>query len=111
MKIHSDYRNVEGHEEAHGAEMRVVIGQEENAPNFVMRVFELQPGASSPYHTHPWEHEVFVFSGRGSVRNEAGEETPLEPDSVVYVEPNERHSFTNVGDDLLRFVCVIPKLD
>ena len=56
MKIHSDYREVEGHEEAHGAEMRVVIGPEENAPNFVMRVFELQPGAASPYHTHPWEH-------------------------------------------------------
>ena len=110
MKIHADYHDIHASEEAPGADMRVVIGPEENAPNFVMRVFEVKPGSSSPHHTHPWEHEVYVISGKGVVRSES-DETRLEADSVVYVEPEERHSFTNVGDDLLRFVCVIPKVE
>jgi quercetin dioxygenase-like cupin family protein len=44
---------------AEGVSIRVVIGAKEKAPNFVMRVFDVEPGASSPPHTHDWEHESF----------------------------------------------------
>ena len=37
-----------------GMEKRVMIGPQQGAPNFVMRVFDLPPGASSPYHSHDW---------------------------------------------------------
>jgi quercetin dioxygenase-like cupin family protein len=110
MKIHSDYREVKASEEVPGVDMRVVIGPNEEAPNFVMRVFEVEPGASTPFHSHPWEHEVYVFGGAGRVRSDAGE-TELSAGSVVYVAPDEQHCFSNAGDDLLRFVCVIPKPD
>jgi hypothetical protein len=33
---------------AEGVSIRVVIGAKEKAPNFVMRVFDVEPGASSP---------------------------------------------------------------
>jgi mannose-6-phosphate isomerase-like protein (cupin superfamily) len=26
----------------------------------------------------------------------------------VFVPPNEEHQFTNTGDEVLRFVCLIP---
>ena len=35
-----------------GMKKRVVIGPKEGAPNFVMRVFDQAPGASSDYHSH-----------------------------------------------------------
>ena len=110
MKIHRNYYDVAASEEAPGVDMRVVIGAKENAPNFVMRVFDVKPGSSTPYHSHNWEHEVYVLSGHGTVRGESSE-TPLETGSVVYVAPEEQHCFSNTGDEPLRFVCVIPRTD
>ena len=105
-----DYRDVEGTEEKPGVLMRTVIGADEGAPRFAMRVFETKPDASTPLHSHWWEHEVFVLSGRGLVHGQTGE-TEIQSGSVVFIEPNERHCFSNTGDELLRFVCVIPLVE
>ena len=96
--------------EAEGVSLRVVIGEKEGAPNFVMRVVDLQPGASSPRDCHDWEHEVFVLSGKGRVYG-GGEEVTLSPGYTVFVPPMEEHQFSNVGDEILRFVCLIPLLE
>ena len=88
--------------------MRVLIGEEQRAPNFVMRHFEVLPGGSTPYHDHPWEHEVFVLSGRGRVNTEEGE-TPLETGSFVFVPAGEKHNFETLGNEPLEFLCIIPK--
>jgi quercetin dioxygenase-like cupin family protein len=96
--------------EAEGVSIRVVIGAKEKAPNFVMRVFDVEPGASSPRHTHDWEHEVFVLAGKGKVYG-GGREVALEPGYTVFVPPTEEHQFTNTGDEVLRFVCLIPLLE
>jgi len=106
MKIYH-YHEVEASEKSPGVEMRTVIGAKQGAPNFAMRVFQLVPGASPPIHSHPWEHEVFVLSGRGRVHSESGD-TEIGEGSVVFVEPNEPHGFSSTGDEPLRFVCVIP---
>ncbi len=50
-----------------GVTVRWVIRESDGAPHFAMRVFEVEPGKASPFHTHGWEHEVFVLSGRGHV--------------------------------------------
>jgi quercetin dioxygenase-like cupin family protein len=96
--------------EAEGVSFRVVIGEKEKAPNFVMRVFDVEPGASSPRHTHDWEHEVFILSGTGRVYG-GGKEVSLSPGFTVYVPPMEEHQFTNTGDEVLQFVCLIPVLE
>jgi quercetin dioxygenase-like cupin family protein len=109
MKV-QNYRQVERKEEVPGVIMRIVAGPEEGAPNFVMRLFEIQPQSSTPYHSHAWEHEVFVLSGSGVVRHEQAE-TQLSEGDVVFVAPDEQHSFVNKGENLLRFICVIPLVD
>lgn len=90
-----------------GVEKRVMIGPKQGAPNFVMRVFDLGPGSSSPYHTHDWEHEVFVLSGEGVVVTEGGE-TPVKVDDAVFVPANEKHCLRNEGQDTFRFMCLVP---
>ncbi len=87
--------------------IRVLMGAAVGAPNFVMRQFEVAPGGATPYHTHDWEHEVFVLSGRGKVRRKDGE-SELGPGSFVYVAPNEEHAFACAGDSPLSFLCVVP---
>ena len=105
MKVRN-YREVAADTEIPGVALRTVISAEE-APRFAMRVLEVAVGASTPFHTHDWEHEVFILSGRGKVRGADGERQ-LAPNDVVFVAPGEEHCFTNTGDELFRFICCIP---
>ena len=93
-----------------GVTVRWVINKSDGAPNFAMRVFDVQPGANTPYHTHPWEHEVFVLAGQGVAKGANGE-TPIAYGTVAYIPPNEEHQFVNTGDEILRFICLIPHTD
>ena len=97
-------------EGAIGVSKRVLAGLEEGAPNFVMRLFELTPGGRTPNHTHNWEHEVFVVDGEGYAESDAGNRD-LVPGTAVYVAPGEPHGFVNTGDSVLRFICVVPRID
>jgi hypothetical protein len=72
-----------------------------------MRVLEIQSGNSTPFHSHGWEHETFVLSGQGVVKQEHGEKAVCYG-SVIFIEPNEKHSFTNVSGEVLRLIDVIP---
>ena len=96
-------------EEAKNTYIRWLIGEDLNPPTFYMRLFEVEEGGETPYHTHDWEHEVFVLEGEGAVRNEKGELIPLRPGSFVLVRPNEKHQFINTGSGVLKFLCLIPK--
>ena len=102
MKV-SNYLETEPTEEVPGALKREVITEKDGAPNFAMRVIEVKPGGSSPFHSHPWEHEVFILSGQGVVKGEQGE-SQIKKESVIFVAPDEKHSFVNKGKEPLRFV-------
>ena len=94
-------------DEAKGVGMKVLISEEDGAPTSVMRVFDVAPGGYTPFHTHNWEHEVYVLRGKGVVKD-GQKEHPLEKGSFVLVLPREEHQFINRGDEVLRFICVVP---
>lgn len=94
-------------EGAAGVRKRVLISEDDGAPNFIMRRFTVAPGGNTPYHTHSWEHEVYTLNGRGEVR-QGNSAMELSAGSVVLVIPNERHNFVNTGDEPLDFLCIIP---
>ena len=108
--IVSSYLDTKPVQELPGVVKREVICADKGAPNFCMRVIDVAPGAFTPSHEHPWEHEVFVLSGRGVVVGKEGE-TQITKDSVVFVPPDEHHCFINNGNAPLRFICVIPIVD
>jgi quercetin dioxygenase-like cupin family protein len=94
-------------EGAAGCQVQILVGQEEQAPNFVMRQFEIAPGGHTPRHFHDYEHEVFVVEGSGVVM-EGDQEHPLHAGDVVFVAPSDVHQFRNTGPGPLRFLCLIP---
>ena len=102
-----DYKDVIPVPYGQGIEKRVAIGPKQGAPTFVMRVFDIPPGTSTPFHSHDWEHEVFVLAGEGAVVGDEGE-TPLKAEDVIFVPAGEKHYFTNRGQDIFRFICVVP---
>lgn len=86
---------------------RVMIGKEDGAKNFCMRIFELGKEGYTPKHTHDWEHEVFVHSGTGEVLIE-DKWYPVSEGSAIFVPANIEHQFKNTSDKTLIFICLIP---
>jgi len=109
MKIFH-YQNVEEkdvEEEASRLRVRWLITKEMGAENFAMRLFEMEPRGYSPFHRHPWEHEVFVLEGEGSVVGEV-KERKFRAGDVIFVPANEKHQFKNNGEKTVKFLCLIP---
>jgi len=94
-------------EGATGCRMRCLIGPDDGAPRFSMRLFEVASGGHTPKHRHAHEHEVFVLEGIGAVL-EGDREHPLRAGVCVYVPPEELHQFRNTGVGPLKFLCLIP---
>lgn len=107
--VHSSRIKLENMEEsgAEGIRVRWLIRKEDGAPNFAMRLFELQPYGHSPLHSHGWEHEVYILEGQCKVECE-GHERNAGAGYVVYIPPNARHKFANNGKSVLKFLCMVP---
>ena len=86
---------------------RVLIGKDDGARNFCMRMFELAQGTTSPQHSHEWEHEMFIHSGKGEVFCD-GSWLPVETGSAIFIPGNEVHQLRNSSDKPLVFICLIP---
>jgi quercetin dioxygenase-like cupin family protein len=112
MKIFH-YRDVEAKDAEEGAsklKVRWLMTKDMGAENFAMRFFEMGPEGYSPFHSHPWEHEVFILEGEGIVVG-GGEERKFRAGDVIFVPPNEKHQFKNTGETTVKFLCLIPYIE
>ena len=94
-------------EGAEGVTIRWLVSKDDGAPNFQMRLFEIDSGGRTPLHTHEWEHEVYILGGEGVLIFE-GEEHPFEQGYYAFVPAGREHSFINKGEGVLSFICVVP---
>ena len=97
-------------EDSQGVVIRPMISGADGAPTFAMRYFEIAVGGYTPLHSHAWEHEIFILSGRASVTGPDGSRM-LEPGTAVFIPPDEEHQFRNEGDAPLIMTCSIPLQD
>ena len=91
------------------AVIHILIGENENAPNSIMRFIQLDSGGHSRLEQHSHEHEVIILQGKGKVQIE-NEISDVEPFDVVFIEGNALHQFSNPYDEAFGFICIIPKL-
>ena len=92
---------------AQGVQMRLMVGRDDGAPNFAMRIFDVEPGGQTPHHQHNYEHEVMVLEGTGDAYS-GDTPHPVQAGDVLFVPANEVHQFRNTGDQLFRFMCLVP---
>jgi len=90
-----------------GVVVRRLVGVQEQAPNYFIRYFEVEPGGHSAFDQHDHDHGVVVMRGRGSVLL-GDKEFDIAPLDVVYVPGGEVHQFRNTGDEPFGFFCTIP---
>ena len=69
----------------------------DNPPTCTLNYSQIQPGKLSTPHTHPWEHEVFVMYGNGTLVVE-GVRYPVKPGDAILVPPGVDHYTVNDGD-------------
>lgn len=91
-----------------GIRIRWLITGDEGAPNFAMRIIEIDPGITFKPHHHPYEHEIYVLAGAGVVTGPDDDLGAMAPDKFLFVPPDEVHGYRNTGSTTLKFICVIP---
>ena len=110
VKRYDEVEKEEVNEEgAKNVEIQWLI-DEKVAPNFAMRRFTIKENGYTPLHKHDWEHEVFILEGTGKA-NSREDSMILQPGDVFFVPSMEGHQFVNTGDDVLKFLCLIPYKD
>jgi quercetin dioxygenase-like cupin family protein len=95
---------------AEGMEKGVLIGDEQDAPNFAIRRFTLEPGAEVPEHTNEVEHEQYVLEGEYVVGID-GEEYEVEAGDSLLVPAGFVHWYRNESDVPGAFLCAVPNGD
>ncbi|MGI9014139.1 MAG: cupin domain-containing protein [Phycisphaerales bacterium] len=90
-----------------GVSMRIMVGRADGAPGFAMRHFTVEPGGWTPHHSHNYEHEIYVVSGKGKAEND-GEFHDIQAGDVLLIEANTVHQFSNPGSEPFAFLCMVP---
>ena len=84
-----------------------LIDERAGASNFFMRLFEILPGFGTKEDSHPYEHEIFILEGKGSVKLGRRSEIIRKGDAL-YIPQGEVHSIKNLGENILKFLCMVP---
>ncbi|HBA86278.1 MAG TPA: cupin [Verrucomicrobia bacterium] len=88
---------------------QLALGRADGAPTVSFRVFTLEPGGHTPYHTHAAEHMNYIIEGAGCLVDEKGTEHPVQAGDFAFVAPNEKHQYRNKGPALFKMICAVPK--
>jgi quercetin dioxygenase-like cupin family protein len=96
-------------EGAAGICKQVPLSRHDGAPTFCFRVFTLDPGGHTPYHTHPNEHLNYVIQGSGVIVTASGEERSIEKGDFALILPDEKHQYRNTSaTDAMVVICAVP---
>ena len=75
-----------------------LLGLDDNPPTCTLTYSEIPPGGTSSHHIHPWEHEVYIIQGSGTLFCD-GAEYPVKAGDAVFVPPNVDHYTLNNGGE------------
>ncbi len=88
---------------------QVLIGSDE-APNFAMRRFIIEPGGEIPNHTNTVEHEQLVLNGRAEIGID-DEIFKVRKNDVVFIPADVPHWYKAIGEEAFEFLCMVPNGD
>lgn len=89
---------------------QVPVSKADGTPLFAFRVFTIDPGGNTPYHTHPFEHINYIIEGNGVIVTETGEERSVKKGDFALVLPGEKHQYKNTSAvEPMVMICAVPK--
>ncbi len=84
-----------------------VLVSAEEAPNFAMRKFIIEPGGSMPMHSNTVEHEQYVLKGKAEVSIDS-KTYIVNQDDIVFIPSGVKHNYKTIGDKNFEFLCIVP---
>lgn len=93
-----------------GVVKHVLVGPEDGAPNLIIRYFHVPVGKKTFFDQHPHEDGIVILHGRAKVqiKDDFYEVSPLDS---IFIQGNDVHQLTNIGEEPLGFKCVIKRQD
>lgn len=112
IKKHStDVGEIESKKEGFkGMQQRFLWTKDDGCSNFAMRLMEFEPHGHTSYHAHLEEHQFFFLEGEPAFVDSEGNEISLKAGDTIYVPPDEPHQIKNMGDTVMKLICMIPIL-
>jgi len=98
--------NIAGYDQV---KKQIVIGPDDGSQEIVMRYFSIEPGGTSPHHSHDFPHLVKIEAGTAIVIDTTGNEHQVQTGDYVYINDNETHQFRNIGSGPFNFICIVPQ--
>ena len=83
-----------------------LTARKDDAPNFSMRLYEIDAGGNTSRHKHSYEHEVYVIEGDGILVSE-DKEVKMEKGDFILIPQFEYHQI-KPGNNGISFICVVP---
>jgi quercetin dioxygenase-like cupin family protein len=85
-----------------------LISLDDGPPTCTMSYSEIYPGKTSTHHIHPWEHEVYIIKGVGTLVCD-GKEYPVKEGDAMFIPGNVDHyTLNNGGQGVIRRIEVNP---
>ena len=89
-----------------GTSRQVLISGDE-APNFALRRFIMEPGGGMPAHTNTVEHEQYILKGKAMVG--IGEDVfKVAAGDAVYIPDGVPHWYQADEGEGFEFLCIVP---
>lgn len=89
-------------------EKRIVFSPARFWDDHVLRHFTLPAKAQIPAHSHDWPHQMIILEGEGESVIE-GERHHVAKNSWLFIPPNVEHVLSNIGEEPLAFLCIVPR--
>ena len=85
-----------------------LISLDDDPPTCTMSYTEIYPDKTSAHHTHPWEHEVYIIKGSGTLVCDSKEYPVREGDAIFIPGDVEHYTLNNGGQGVMRRIEINP---
>ncbi len=98
-----------GKKGAEKVKVRYLIDERHGSDRFALRLYTVEKGGHTPLDEHAHEHQVYILSGRGLLRQSKETSPPLrtlQAGDTIFIPSNAAHQFSNERDEPFVFLCV-----
>lgn len=94
---------------AEKVQVQYLIDDRHGSERFALRLYTVQRGGHTPLDQHEYEHQVYVLSGNGLLKqSEEPGSAPraLKRGDTIFIPSNAIHQFSNAESEPFVFLCV-----
>ena len=85
-----------------------LVSLDDNPPTCTMTYSEISPDKTSSHHIHPWEHEVYIIKGSGTLVCDGKNYPVKEGDALLIPGEVDHYTLNDGGEGVIRRIEINP---